>query len=151
MEASWNTIRVALVMCVYLSHPHQCRRAPSDTEYFSDFQKLAQTHTAQKIYDYFVIIYNLVAKQIDGKIFALIQKLSQTYGNDGAEIQILFSIVYAGMVAEQNKAFTKLGKRVKRLGMYQILIEGMPVQQAALYSKGKTWREIEKECKTRGF
>jgi hypothetical protein len=137
--------------CIYLSRPHQSRHAPIDKEYFAEFQKLAQTHTARKIYDDFVKIYSAVTKQIDDQILLLIQKLSQDYTKDNLEIEILFSIVYAGMVAEQNKAFTKLGKRVKRLGMYQSLIEGMPAEQAALYSKGKKWQEIEKECQQRGF
>ncbi|WP_287129575.1 DUF7004 family protein [Candidatus Cyanaurora vandensis] len=55
------------------------------------------------------------------------------------------------MVAEENKKFTKLGKRVKHLGVYQILIEGMPAHQAANFSKGKKWREIATDCKNRGF
>ena len=45
-----------------------------------------------------------------------------------------------GMV-EQNYP-NKLGKRLKRLGIYQMLFEGMNVDQAANWSRGKPWREI---------
>ncbi|WP_396035026.1 DUF7004 family protein [Candidatus Cyanaurora vandensis] len=77
--------------------------------------------------------------------------MSAKYDHDSLKIQIIFTIIYAGMVAEENKKFTKLGKRVKHLGVYQILIEGMPAHQAANFSKGKKWREIATDCKNRGF
>ena len=55
------------------------------------------------------------------------------------------------MVAEENYHGTKLGKRLKRLGIHQILIEGMEVHVAAHWSRGKPWREIAEECERRGF
>ena len=55
------------------------------------------------------------------------------------------------MIAEENKANTKLGKKIKRLGVHQILIENITPNISANYSKGMKWREIEKECKERGF
>lgn len=33
----------------------------------------------------------------------------------------LFSILYATMIAEENKKFTKLGKRIKHLGVFLLL------------------------------
>lgn len=80
-----------------------------------------------------------------------IEECSANYGNDALEINILFTILYAGMVAEENKVNTKLGKRIKRLGMYQISLEDMSAQQAANYSRGMSWREIARECANRGF
>ena len=55
------------------------------------------------------------------------------------------------MVAEENKQFTKLGKRIKRLGIHQILQENLDVAKAAQYSRGMKWREIHDECIERGF
>ena len=55
------------------------------------------------------------------------------------------------MVAEENKLNTKLGKRIKRLGIYQILIENSSPETAAVFSKGKKWKELDDLMKTKGF
>ena len=59
--------------------------------------------------------------------------------------------IYAGMIAEERKAYTKLGKRVKRLGIHQVILEGMAPTRAANFSRGKAWREIAALCTERGF
>jgi len=55
------------------------------------------------------------------------------------------------MVAEENKINTKLGKKIKRLGIHQILIEDINPNVAANFSKGMNWKKIETECKLRNF
>ena len=55
------------------------------------------------------------------------------------------------IIPEENKAHTKLGKRIKRLGVHQILIENMNPNENTNYSKGMKWKEIEKKCIKRGF
>jgi hypothetical protein len=137
--------------CIYLQSPDGRRYAPKDTEYFSAFQKLSSVHGNQKIYADFVQIYFHVGKQIDQKVLKLIEELSATYGEDAAEIEILFTIVYAGMVAEENKKFKVVGKRLKRLGMHQILFEKLAPEEAANFSKGKKVPELRKEFRKRGF
>jgi len=137
--------------CVYLSRPTKPRYAPLDIQYFADIVKFAAQYSPTLVYQDFVTIYNATAKQIDSTTLQLIHNLAQKYGNDALEIEIIFTIIYAGMVAEQNKQFTKLGKRVKRLGVYQVLFESMTPGQAANFSKGKGWREIAVECEKRGF
>jgi hypothetical protein len=56
-----------------------------------------------------------------------------------------------GMIAEENKENTILGKRIKRLGMYQTLIEGLPAEMSANFSRGMKWKQLDKECTKRGF
>ena len=56
-----------------------------------------------------------------------------------------------GMLAEENKAFTRLGKRIKRLGMHKLLIENETVADAANFMRGMGWRQIDAMCKERGF
>jgi hypothetical protein len=66
------------------------------------------------------------------------------------------------MVAEENYPGTKLGKRLKRLGVHRILIEGMEVEtrlqtglvedrgvklQKNVNGEGFEWREIRKQGK----
>jgi hypothetical protein len=55
------------------------------------------------------------------------------------------------MVAEENYPGTKLGKRLKRLGVHQILIEGMKVETAANWSRGNRGVKFQKNVNGEDF
>lgn len=137
--------------CVYLTRPGQARYAPRDTEYFSRLKQLGDTHGHQRIYNDFVTYYIPTNRHIDPNILHLIIQLTEPFGNDGEEMDIWFSVIYAGMVAEENKANSILKKRIKRLGMHQVLIEGLDANYAANFSRGKRWRELDVLMKQKGF
>ncbi|HKL33500.1 MAG TPA: hypothetical protein VJ919_13245 [Tangfeifania sp.] len=137
--------------CVYVVRPNGQRFAPSDLQYFSRLKKLAENYGNQKIYDDFTVIFNRVSKNIHPEIFDLIALLSRSYGKDQLEMEIWLSVLYAGMVAEENKENARLGKRIKRLGMHQVLLEGIVPGEAAVFSKGKKWRDLDKLMKEKGF
>ncbi len=137
--------------CVFVTKPTGERFAPTDVHYFSRLKKLGEKYGCQKIYDDFVVIFNRTTKTIDPVIFSLILSLSKYYNEDSLEIEIWFSVLYAGMIAEENKQFAILKKRIKRLGMHQILIDNLDPEVAANFSKGKKWRELDKLMKLKGF
>jgi len=137
--------------CIYLTRPGASRYAPKDIQYFSEVRFYAKKHSPKTIYADFVAIYAATGKQIETPVLALIENLAQKYAKNSLDMEIIFTILYAGMVAEENKHSTRLGKRVKRLGLYQILFDGMLPAQAAVFSKGKPWHEIAAECQKRGF
>ena len=137
--------------CVYLTKPDQPRYAPKDYQYFERFIKYGEAFGNQMVYNDFVEVYIRTDKDLNKVVFDYIHKLSAKYGQYAQSIEIDLGIVYMGMIAEENKANTKLGKRVKRLGMYQILFENLTPHQAANFSKGKKWREIDELCKKKGF
>lgn len=137
--------------CVYLTRPGKSRYAPRDTEYFREIKTMASIHTEQAVYADFVKIYQQTGNRITDRVLEFIQKTSEKYLQDALEIEILFTVLYSGMVAEQNKKYSKLGKRVKRLGIHQVILEDMSPVVAANFSKNKPWREIDSECKARGF
>lgn len=137
--------------CVYLTRPKIGKYAPKDTQYFADIKNYAEKYSPQMIYADFVAIYQAVGKQIEKRVLDMIESLSQKYAGDALGVEVVFTILYAGMVAEENKRLTRLGKRVKRLGLYQTLFDGLLPAQAAAFSKGKPWREIAAECQKRGF
>ncbi len=137
--------------CVYFTRSGQGRYAPKDTEYFSEIKNFSSKYGAENIYKDFIIIYKETNKEINDSVLKLIATLSEKYLSDSLELEILFTILYAGMVAEENKQNTKLGKRIKRLGLHQLLIENLPSENAAVNSKNKRWFELDKECKKRGF
>ncbi len=136
--------------CVYLIANNQ-RTAPRDKEYFADLQNLSQIYAPQQIYDDFIEIYNETDSTIKPEVLQQIEQLSLKYHDDALEIEQLFTILYAGMVAEENKENAILKKRIKRLGIYQVLIEGLSPCEAANFSKGKKWSNLNSECKLRGF
>ena len=53
------------------------------------------------------------------------------------DVTLCFVVIYATMIAERNKKNSILKERIKRLAIHQILVEGMPVSEAANFSKGK--------------
>jgi len=137
--------------CVYLETPKINRFAPTDTLYFSRLEILGKKHGLEKIYQDFVSIYTPTDTTINPAILTTIETLSDTYGANTAEIEAWFTVIYAGMVAEENKRKAILKKRIKRLGMHQTLIDRIGAEQAAQFSKGKKWRVLDKIMKEKGF
>ena len=45
----------------------------------------------------------------------------------------------------------RLGKRIKRLGIHELLVEGKSVSDAANFMRGMGWREIDSICRGYGF
>lgn len=137
--------------CVYLTRPGQARYAPRDTEYFFRLKQLGSIYGHKKIYDDFVAYYRYTSSNIDVKVLNLISQLANGYDNNAEEMDIWFSVIYAGMVAEENKTNAVLKKRIKRLGMHQVLMEGLDAVYAANFSKGKKWRELDEVMRQKGF
>lgn len=137
--------------CVFLTRPNQPKYAPRDVQYFTQIRTLAGLFTGKKIYSDFVSVYEMTTKKLENQVLDQIHFLSNVYGDHQLEIEILFTIIYSGMIAEENKQYTRLGKRVKRLGLHQVLIENVEPGEAANYSKNKPWREIASQCEKRGF
>ena len=157
--------------CIYLEtskkerHHNWCtkfmnRYAPKDEKYFESILKYAKVHSNKKVYSDFKKIYDNTHSTIEKNVLESILKISKDYGEDSTEIEILFCILYAGMVAEQNKKNAVLGKRIKRLGIHQLLLDNPPLtsKESANFSRGKkAFRSehnvlsLDKECKNRGF
>lgn len=137
--------------CVYLTQPDERRYAPRDTEYFQSLLDLGHTHSHQRIYNHFVEVYDLTDKNLRPDVLERITEIANHYESDAEIIDIWFTVMYAGMVAEENKVFTKLGKRIKRLGVHQTLIDRLDPRIAANFSRGKKWRELDAIMREKGF
>lgn len=137
--------------CVFVTRANGERFAPSDVQYFSRLNILGKKYGCRVIYDDFVTVYNRTGPQINTDVLNLITTLSRFYGTDMLEMEIWFNVLYAGMIAEENKENAVLKKRIKRLGMHQVLIEKMEPEIAATFSKGKKWRELDQLMKQKGF
>lgn len=137
--------------CVLLSNDRVVNYAPTDRDYFTRMQQLASRHGAPAVYRDFVQIYDRTTATLDPAVLALITHLAGRYAADAARAEVLFSILYATMVAEENKRRAVLKKRIKRLAVHQLLWEGMPVDEVVVWSKGRRWPELDAACRQRGF
>ena len=137
--------------CVFVTMPEKQRFAPTDVQYFSRLKVIGENFGPQKIYDDFVVIYNRTTKNVDPKVFGLIQVLSSFYDKFAEEMELWLNVIYAGMIAEENKENAILKKRIKRLGIHQVLIDNISPEKAAVFSKGKKWKELDEIMKSKGF
>lgn len=137
--------------CVYLVSPDGTRRPPRDEDYFRALRRLGEKHGLRRIYDDFVRIYDSTGTEADSGTLDLAGALAEGYGEDAPEVERIFSILHMAMVAEARKANTRLGKRIKRLGVHLLLLEDRPVEEAANFMRKMKWWEIADLCARRGF
>lgn len=103
-----------------------------------------------RVYDDFCALYDKVTASEDPAVFDWIETITASYPNP-KEAEVVFGILYMTMISEENKANAILKKRIKRLGVHQVLKEGMRPEIAAEFSKGKKVPELALECHSRGF
>lgn len=137
--------------CVYFTNAAGYRKAPRDTEYFAQLRDLADRYGVEKVYHDYVEIYNLTGTEINEDCLKKISHLSRWYGADATQVDIIFTILYMAMISEERKAGTHLGKKIKRLGVYKLLIENRSVRESADFMRGMYWKDIELLCNERGF
>ncbi len=138
--------------CVYIVESDGTKKAPFDVTYFTDLHNISHHYPDGKVYQDFVAIYNLTSRTVNPQILTLIDKIVFTYNIEHQVIaEQWFAVIYAAMIAEENKAKAVLKKRVKRLGMHQVLILGMPANEAAIFSYGKKWRDLDTIMRSYGF
>lgn len=138
--------------CVFVREDGKARYAPRDSEYFGFFRALSYLWMEpSKIYSDFVEIYDMTDKNINHAVLMRITEISDDYSPETEEADLYFTVIYAGMVAEENKERAILKKRIKRLGMHQVLIEDFEPDVAANFSRGKKWRELDSIMRTKGF
>ncbi|QNP30605.1 DUF7004 family protein [Cylindrospermopsis curvispora] len=138
--------------CVYVVEQNGSKQAPFDVDYFDYLNNISKHYETDKVYNDFVETYNKTSKIIDQNVLSLIDSLVLTYRVEHqALVEQWFVVIYAGMIAEENKQYAILKKRIKRLGMHQLLKLGYEPRIAANFSKGKKWRELDEIMKGLGF
>ncbi|HEX7365966.1 MAG TPA: hypothetical protein VF273_02665 [Pelobium sp.] len=138
--------------CVYVVESDGRKKAPFDETYFTDLYNISLKYLPNKVYLDFVLIFEHTTKIIDQAVLTLINQIVATYQEeDKVMIEQWFTVIYAGMIAEENKNFAILKKRVKRLGMHQVLVLKMPAIAAAKFSYNKKWRDLDLLMKSLGF
>lgn len=138
--------------CVYLTSPTGLRRPPRDIEYFQTIKNIAAKYGTNRIYADYVSIYDVTGDKIEEEVLKQITLIANKYdAEDELRVDILFSILYMAMIAEERKENTRLGRRIKRLGIHYLLFEGASISYAANFMRGMNWRQIASLCEARGF
>ncbi len=138
--------------CVYFTNAGGSKKPPRDFDYFQQLQNLATIYGNNKVYEDFSNIYKMTTKSIENAVLKKITDIASSYTDEHKlKVDILYTTLYMAMVAEDNKANTMLGKRIKMLGVYYLLFESKDVNHATNFKRGMNWREIDKLCGKRGF
>ena len=118
------------------------RSSPNDAQFFTFFLKMGNN---AKVWQLIVDLAAQINKHTEFQNINL-PKLSGSLKEEK-----VFSALAAAMMAEERKAKSKLGRRVKLLGCHQVLIQKIAPRVAAKWSRGKPWKEIAAECEKWGF
>ena len=137
--------------CIYFTQKDGTSYAPRDEDYFTWLKQLADNHGVTETYDDYVRIYNQTGKQVEESVLDEISEIAASYGRDALKADVTFSILYMAMIAEEQRKNTRLGKRIKRLGVHKLLIENSSASEAASFMCDMKWEKIAKLCWERGF
>lgn len=152
MVRSWNlTGEVSIIWCVYLSDASGNRTPPRDVDCFLQLKLLADRFGAEKVYSDYVKVYAVTGKEVNREDLRGIGLLAESYGTYALQMDKVLSVLYMAMIAEEKKAGTHLGERIKRLGIHKLLVENNSVRDSASFMKGMDWRDIDRLCEERGF
>jgi hypothetical protein len=138
--------------CVYVVHGSGSEKNPLDKELFQELITFGSICGNFRIYTEIIQVYTLSRKDIEREVLNKIVEISNRHEIKNIEsIKILYTKFYYAFVAEENRARTVLGKRVKMLGIYQIMLENFSPEDTANFSKGMTGKAIADLCTVRGF
>ena len=90
----------------------------------------------------------MTGKAISENVLEKIHVLASSY-NDPHWVELTFVVLYAAMVAEENKENTKLDKKIKGLAVYMLLIENRSPEFIVNYFQGMKWQKIQAMCDAR--
>ncbi len=143
--------------CVYYYTPTTRPVSPRDQDYFQELLDLANKYGNDYVYEDFVDVYDHTDRNVNPAMAQYIIDLAnKRYPDESLAVAKLFTILYMAMVAEYYYVNrygrpSRLKKRTKRLGVHQILMEGMSVIDAKEYSKGRNFAELDALCRRYGF
>lgn len=137
--------------CVYVlkSNNKGFRWTPKDKEYFKWLKIQGKRYGNDKVYDDFMRIYNVIDKDTSfQEVVRITREVNKEYNTKHHYWWIILALT---LIAEENKENAPLGKRIKLLGVYNILKEGWKVSKVTKYMKGQRWYDLEDMLIERGL
>lgn len=137
--------------CVWETHPDGRRFAPRDVDYFGTLLMFAEKFGANQVYSDFVAIYDVAESHVTDRSQETVKICAIKYQPLDGLVEKTFMVLLMSMVAENQKRNTRLGKRIKRLGVQDLLFGSRNVTHAANFMKGMRWQQIDALCRKLGF
>lgn len=135
--------------CVYINGRGKFRYAPTDDVYFTWIKNLAYTYGVTQVWDDFCEVYDIVdTGENNREVFALVNDIDMHYNDDTVLWWLIF---YMTMLAECKKENTILKKGIKKLGVYNVLIDEWDIEYVITYMRGKNWRTLNELMEERGI
>ena len=135
--------------CVYINGRNKFRYAPTDDVYFNWIRILAKQYGNLQVWNDFCTIYDIVdTGETENEVLSIIKNIDLHYNDDTILWWLIF---YMTMLAECKKENTILKKRIKKLGVYNILFDEYSIDYVIQYMKGKNWRYLDNLMKERGI
>lgn len=135
--------------CVYLNNTENKKTIPLDKDYFQWILNLSNKYGKKQVYEDFLKVYDDVDELFDEeKCYSLCHDIDEKYEEDTTHWWIIF---YMTMVAECKKKNSILKKRIKHLGVYNVLFDEYEINYVVTYMRGKKWRDLDKLMKERGI
>lgn len=122
---------------------------PTDKYYFEIIRLMADAYGVDHVYDDLKHIFEHTGKTVDIAMISEMQRMAFKYGADMDWAFNMFMHVYYGMVAEENKEGTRLGRLIKMNGIHSLLRDNRDIATAADECCGTPWYEIKAECDNR--
>jgi len=135
--------------CVHITKPNNHKWFPYDYEYLHWIRRLSRRYGKDKVYNDFVKVYDVVRFDYDeNEAYEIIKEIDTHYYE---KTEHWWCIFYMTMVAEEHKEKTILGKRIKRLGVYNVIFDGFPVKYTARYMKELSADDLNLIMRGKGF
>ena len=127
--------------------------SPRDVDYFTELYSLAERYGFEFTYAVFLYVcYSVYPCNWNGTDRIRFEKVCKIADAHFEEDTLkLWMTLYMTMVAEENKANTKLGKTIKNLAVYKILMLGEDIHKVAYSMWGKGWMILDDEMKKYGI
>ncbi|MBR3224433.1 MAG: hypothetical protein IKF78_03835 [Atopobiaceae bacterium] len=134
--------------------------APEDVKYMQEIRDLATKYGQDRVWNSFLTIYDSIPQErgvrINRRMTETVTSVASQYPMETG-LRLTLDCLLCAMIAENNRLRkygssydTKLGKKVKALGIHQAIYETqLSIRQVADYSKDKSWKWISKECRNR--
>ena len=135
---------------VYFDQANADRQHTGYVENLRELQNFATRYSPDRLYRDFVKIYDATEINVNPKTLDLIAEISESYYDDAANINYLFTLIYFALLSEHNKKNQQLGKRIKRLAVYQALFDKVQAEEVRYHVPRKWWL-IDAQCSQRGF
>ena len=137
--------------CVYETTEEVRAKRVGDYDYFKKIRELGEIYGRAEVFEDFCDIYEATRTEVDNKVLSDISRSCEKYHDDYDKAEYAFCLLYLSMVAEMNKEYSRLGKRIKGLGIHQLLFQKMKIHDIANFTRGKKWFEVAAACEQHGF